>query len=127
LNVTAPEGESSVQFTISPKPALALATSICNDARIVFGLNAPIDTPEWCNVIGAPEDCGNCVDDDGDGKVDRADPDCLPVPADGGGAGVGDPDTGKALDKCAKAIRKIGGQARRDARKARVGVSQGRC
>ncbi len=106
-NVTAPEGEGSVLFTISPKPGLALGSSICNDARIVFDFNAPIDTPEWCNTIGQPENCENCVDDDGDQLTDRADDDCTP-PANGAGAGLSDPGAAKALDKCAKAVRKVG-------------------
>ena len=106
-NVTSPEGEGAVLFTVSPKAGLARGTSICNDASIVFDFNAPIVTPEWCNVIGEPEDCENCVDDDGDALVDRADGDCR-VPANGAGAGLDGADAAKALDKCAKTIRKVG-------------------
>ncbi len=51
------------------------------------------------------EDCENCIDDDGDLAVDRADTDC-PV-ANAFGGGYGDV-AGKSLDKCAKAIRKAG-------------------
>lgn len=108
-NATPPEGDGSVLFTVAAKPALALGTEICNQARIVFDLNAPIDTPEWCNTIGVPlrpEDCENCADDDGDGTVDRADEDCA-APADGGGAGVA-PDAAKPAAKCGKALRKVG-------------------
>ncbi len=108
-NVTPPEGDGSVLFTISPKAALPLGTTICNDARIVFDLNPFIDTPEWCNTIGTPprpEDCENCLDDDLDGFTDRADPDCAP-PADGGGAGVA-PEAVKPVAKCAKGLRKVG-------------------
>jgi len=53
------------------------------------------------------EDCENCVDDDGDTLVDRADPDCA-SPANGNGAGLADPVAAKALDACAKRIRKGG-------------------
>jgi len=106
-NVASPEGEGSVLFTVSPKPGLGLGTEICNDARIVFDLNAPIDTPVWCSVIGEPEDCENCRDDDGDLLVDRADDDCA-APANGGGAGLADPDAAKALAKCAAMIGKVG-------------------
>lgn len=107
-NLTPPEGDGSVLFTIAAKPALSLGTAICNQARIVFDLNAPIDTPEWCNVIGVPlrpENCENCVDDDGDGTIDRADDDC-PAPANGAGAGVA-PEAVKPVAKCAKALRKV--------------------
>ncbi len=106
-NVTSPEGEGAVLFTVSLKHGFGLGTTVCNDARIVFDFNAPIDTPNFCNTIGAPEDCENCIDDDGDALVDRADPDCA-APANGAGAGVGDATVGKAVDKCAKAIRKVG-------------------
>jgi hypothetical protein len=57
-------------------------------------------------VIGQPENCENCLDDDGDGKIDRADPDCA-QPADGADAGV-DAARAKAVDKCAKIVRKAG-------------------
>jgi len=52
------------------------------------------------------ETCDNCIDDDGDGAVDRADPDC-PAPANGGGVGLGDA-RGKSALKCQKAINKAG-------------------
>jgi hypothetical protein len=110
-NVTSPEGEGEMLFTVSLKPGFGLGTTVCNDASIVFDFNPPIVTNEFCNTIGAPEDCENCVDDDGDGKIDRADPDCAP-PANGAGAGVGDAATAKAVDKCAKAIRKVGPSSR---------------
>ncbi len=106
-NVTSPEGEGEMLFTVSLKPGFGIGTTVCNDASIVFDFNQPIVTNDFCSTIGAPEDCENCIDDDGDGKIDRADPDCA-APADGGGAGVGDATVGKAVDKCAKAIRKAG-------------------
>ncbi len=53
------------------------------------------------------ENCGNCVDDDGDDLVDRKDPDCAPV-ANGGNAGLGDVTRGKAVAKCGKTIQKAG-------------------
>jgi hypothetical protein len=52
------------------------------------------------------EVCGNCLDDDGDGDVDRADDEC-PTPADGAGQGIGG-DTGRDLERCAGALRKAG-------------------
>jgi hypothetical protein len=50
-NTTSPEGEGSVQFTIAPRPGLSTDTRIENQARIVFDLNEPIDTPVWTNTI----------------------------------------------------------------------------
>ncbi len=50
-NVTAPEGQGSLTFTVQPKPGLATGTTLCNEAEIVFDVNAPIVTPEWCNVF----------------------------------------------------------------------------
>ena len=94
-------------FTVSLKPGFGIGTTVCNDASIVFDFNPPIVTNEFCSTIGSAEDCENCIDDDGDGQIDRADPDCA-APANGGGAGVGDAAAGKAVDKCAKAIRKVG-------------------
>ena len=52
-NITSPEGEGSVAFTIEPKPGLATGTEIRNSARIVFDINAPIDTPAWRTTIDA--------------------------------------------------------------------------
>ena len=49
-NVNAPEGEGSVTFTVKPKLRLATGTTICNQASIVFDVNAPIATPLWCNT-----------------------------------------------------------------------------
>ncbi len=56
------------------------------------------------------EDCDNCVDDDGDGLVDRDDPGC-DQPLDGGAQGVGDPVRAKRLVKCASAIQKAGAKS----------------
>ena len=100
-------GEGEMLFTVSLKPGFGLGTTVCNDASIVFDFNPPIVTNEFCNTIGSPEDCENCIDDDGDTLVDRADPDCA-LPANGAGVGVGDAKVGKAVDKCGKTIRKVG-------------------
>lgn len=59
-------------------------------------------------VTATPSElCYNCVDDDGDQLVDRADPDCPPG-ADGGGLGLVDVSAGKALDKCGKSMQAAG-------------------
>jgi hypothetical protein len=60
----------------------------------------PVATP-------TSEVCFNCLDDDGDQLVDRADADC-PVPANGAGLGLGDVVRGKAAVKCDKAIQRAG-------------------
>ncbi len=53
------------------------------------------------------ENCGNCVDDDGNGLVDRNDPACTP-PANGNGQNIGDLSEGKTLAACAKTVQKAG-------------------
>lgn len=50
-NVNPPEGEGSVVFTVQSKAGLATGTTICNQASIVFDVNAPIPTPQWCNSV----------------------------------------------------------------------------
>lgn len=68
-----------------------------------LGLVAPLGVAH----AAFAEICDNCVDEDADDLVDRADPDCSPL-ANGGGAGIGDPVRGKAILKCHKAIEKAG-------------------
>jgi hypothetical protein len=50
-NVTPPEGEGSVMFTVQPKAGLPTGTQIKNKATIIFDNNAPIETAEWLNTI----------------------------------------------------------------------------
>ncbi|MBI3423810.1 MAG: SBBP repeat-containing protein [Acidobacteria bacterium] len=50
-NVTSPQGEGRVLFTVAPKAGLTTGTVITNQARIVFDANPPIDTPVWSNTI----------------------------------------------------------------------------
>jgi len=50
-NATAPEGEGAVSFYVGLQDDLPDGTIIENDARIVFDLNEPIDTPAWTNTI----------------------------------------------------------------------------
>jgi hypothetical protein len=58
---------------------------------------------------GPVEICDNCIDDNGDGIVDRDDPQCVPF-ADGFGAGIGDDSKkhGAAVAKCQAAIQAAG-------------------
>jgi hypothetical protein len=53
-NVTAPEGQGGVTFSVMQKINLAPATLITNVASIVFDVNAPILTPVWTNRIRIP-------------------------------------------------------------------------
>ncbi len=72
------------------------------DAKACSGPDADDDGLADC------ERCDDCVDDDGDGLVDRADPDCAPA-ADGTGAGSGgDAAARKTLGKCAAAAATVG-------------------
>ena len=50
-NVNPPQGQGSVAFTVEAKQGLASGTIVCNQAGIVFDVNAPIATPQWCNTI----------------------------------------------------------------------------
>ncbi len=56
-NVTAPDGEGSVMFTVEPIAALQTGATISNQASIVFDANAPIVTNVWTNTVDkdAPE------------------------------------------------------------------------
>ncbi|PYS58735.1 MAG: hypothetical protein DMF74_22960 [Acidobacteria bacterium] len=50
-NVHSPEGQGGMLFTVKPKTGLATGTEVRNKARIVFDVNAPIDTNEHLNTI----------------------------------------------------------------------------
>ena len=50
-NRTSPEGEGSVSLSVRARPDLPSGTVISNEARIVFDLNEPIDTPPWGNTL----------------------------------------------------------------------------
>ncbi len=54
-NVTAPEGQGSVSFSIKPFSNLASGDTVQNGASIVFDNNAAIDTPVWVNTIDVDE------------------------------------------------------------------------
>ncbi len=65
--------------------------------------------PTWAFAQPTPvaESCENCVDDDGDGDVDREDASCA-APSDGALAGIGDSATAKPLDRCSKTLQRAG-------------------
>ena len=50
-NTDPPVGDGGVNFTIELKENLPTGTEVRNEARIVFDLNKPIDTPPWINTI----------------------------------------------------------------------------
>ncbi len=50
-NTVSPRGQGSVSFRVRLKPNVATGSQITNQARIVFDLNAPIDTPVWSNTL----------------------------------------------------------------------------
>jgi RHS repeat-associated protein len=52
-NVTSPEGEGFVSYAVRTNDALPSGTTIDQQARIIFDLNDPIDTPVWTNTIDA--------------------------------------------------------------------------
>ncbi|MCL1475466.1 calcium-binding protein [Argonema antarcticum] len=52
-NLTPPEGDGFVSYTVRPKSTLATGATIDAQARIIFDINEPIDTPAIKNTIDA--------------------------------------------------------------------------
>jgi len=50
-DVSPPQGDGSVLFTIKPKQAAITGTQIQNQATVVFDTNAPIATDTWFNTV----------------------------------------------------------------------------
>jgi hypothetical protein len=50
-NVTPPNGEGSVCFSVSARNSIATGTVVTNSASITFDYNAPIDTVVWTNAF----------------------------------------------------------------------------
>ncbi|MEO6027586.1 MAG: choice-of-anchor Q domain-containing protein, partial [Candidatus Binatia bacterium] len=50
-DVTPPDGQGRVLYTVAAKPSVATGTVIKNKASIVFDVNAPIETPEVSSTI----------------------------------------------------------------------------
>ena len=50
-DLTPPEGQGAVAFTVSPLPTLSTGDVVPNSASVVFDLNAPIRTTTWSNTI----------------------------------------------------------------------------
>jgi hypothetical protein len=88
---------------------------VCTSPDQCNGTGTCVPGPKDCDdptCEGSPvceEQCDNCVDDNGDGLVDREDPVKCPLLADGAGQGAGDPKfRGKPVIRCQKAIRAAG-------------------
>ncbi len=52
-DMTPPQGEGFVSFTVTPKPGLSTGVQISNSASITFDANAPVTTGTWVNTIDA--------------------------------------------------------------------------
>ncbi|HEX5229015.1 MAG TPA: right-handed parallel beta-helix repeat-containing protein [Bryobacteraceae bacterium] len=50
-NVTPPQGQGRMLYSIHPKAGIASGTMVCNQASVVFDTNAPINTQNWCNTV----------------------------------------------------------------------------
>ena len=73
---------------------------------------SPVPTPSATGPVPtrtpAPENCYDCIDNDGDGPIDRLDSEC-PQRANGAGVGLNLPaKRAKAVVKCAKTLGKAG-------------------
>ncbi|MGE0267302.1 MAG: hypothetical protein AB7S78_02425 [Candidatus Omnitrophota bacterium] len=66
-NITHPEGEGFVLFSIRPKDDVSTGDEIENEASIVFDTNSPIITNTWLNTIDAtkPSSSMNSMDSEG--------------------------------------------------------------
>jgi hypothetical protein len=52
-DVTPPEGDASVFFSVQPDSGLATGTQITDSAAVTFDTNAPVATSRWLNTIDA--------------------------------------------------------------------------
>lgn len=92
----------------TPTGATPTATPGLGATPTATATPAPTTTP-MATRTPVPETgdrCANCIDDDFDGLVDRADPDCPPL-ANGGGAGIAGT-AAKSAAKCGKTLGKLG-------------------
>lgn len=60
-NVTSPEGEGYVSFSILPKPNRLHLQQILNRAKIVFDENAPLFTDYWTNTVDKVKPSSNVL------------------------------------------------------------------
>ncbi len=50
-DVTPPQGQAHLLFSILPKSGLSDGTTVCNRATVVFDSNPAINTQNWCNTF----------------------------------------------------------------------------
>ena len=92
----------------TPTPTITpSATKTATPTSTATATKTATPVPSVTATPATTEICDNCVDDDGDGLVDRDDPNC-DQPLDGGAQGLGDVTRAKHLVKCAGAIEKAG-------------------
>lgn len=101
-------GMTRITGTATINPFVARYVVTASSPTPTGGPQNPTPTPTATPVDHPGEICGNCIDDEHDGYLDRDDPECG-VRANGNGQGLGDPKgTGKALVKCGKAVDAAG-------------------
>jgi hypothetical protein len=100
--------------TTAPEGTPCSDGQACTTPDECDGSGTCVPGPKDCSTPacgGSPvctEVCGNCIDDNGDGLIDREDPKCDQL-ANGGGQGAGDPKfRGKPVLRCQKGIRAAG-------------------
>ena len=50
-DLTPPQGDGQVVFSVLPKSALSMGQQISNSASVIFDANAPLVTPAWTNSL----------------------------------------------------------------------------
>ncbi len=50
-NMTPPQGEGRMLYTIHPTGGITSGAVVCNQATVVFDTNPPINTQNWCNTV----------------------------------------------------------------------------
>lgn len=50
-DVTPPQGQAHLLYSISPRTSLPNGTTVCNKATVVFDTNSAINTQNWCNTF----------------------------------------------------------------------------
>jgi hypothetical protein len=105
---TGPTSSTSTSGTTSTGPVPTATTSTSTTAPpTTTASSLPATSSTTTTTVPPGEVCDDCVDDDGDGAVDRDDPDC-PAAATGDRLGLGDARLGRAVVRCQRAIREAG-------------------
>ena len=100
--------------SVSSIPECRSAASHCFPFVLLLGSMAPRPAPaSVTTALAAVEDCDNCLDDDGDGHVDRADEQCAP-PSNGERGGLPDAQAARAIDECSRALQRAGAKLARE-------------